>query len=335
MALFFWVSAIALSYTALPVVRWKDILLPIGKIVGLVFICSYLVMLVCWPWAQQNPILNPLRALGEFSNFPQNVEVLLDGVIYMSTELPWFYVPQYFVVQLPEILLLFLGLGFISLPWLWRRLAMPQRQALVLLMMMAFVPMLYALVHRPALYDAVRHFLFAVPLMCILAALGGCHVFVWAVNEFRQNWSRQAVGNGMMAFLSIAIGAQVAVMQQLHPYEYIYANQLTGGVPGAFGRYELDYWGSSFKEAAEQLQAHVDKEGGVPAGKIYRVAICGPWDSAMIYLPPNYQAVVASEPAEFFLSTTRWMCQDMRAGKTIIEVGRMGVPLSVVKDLRP
>jgi hypothetical protein len=54
----------------------------------------------------------------------------------------------------------------------------------------------------------------------------------------------------------------------------------------------------------------------------------------MIYLPPDYEPVVANEPAEFFLSTTRWMCQDMRPGKEVIRIERMGVPLSIVKDLR-
>ena len=53
-----------------------------------------------------------------------------------------------------------------------------------------------------------------------------------------------------------------------------------------------------------------------------------------IYLPPDYEPVVANEPAEFFLSTTRWMCQNMRLGKEIVRARRMGVPLSVVKDLR-
>lgn len=123
-------------------------------------------------------------------------------------------------------------------------------------------------------------------------------------------------------------------MARLHPYEYIYANGFAGGARGAFGRYETDYWGSSFKEAAQKLQAYVAKEGGVPPGTIYKIAICGPWDSAMIYLPPDYEPVVANEPAEFFISTTRWMCQNMRPGKEIIRIERMGAPLSVVKDLR-
>jgi hypothetical protein len=123
-------------------------------------------------------------------------------------------------------------------------------------------------------------------------------------------------------------------MIALHPYEYIFINRFAGGVAGAYSRYELDYWGSSFKEAAEKLQTFVAHEGGVPPGKIYKVAICGSWSSAMIYLPPDYEPVMANAPAEFFLSTTRWLCPKMRPGREIIEVARRGAPLAVVKDLR-
>ncbi|MDX2027548.1 MAG: glycosyltransferase family 39 protein [Alphaproteobacteria bacterium] len=297
-------------------------------------IAAYSVLLLCWPWAQQGPVANPIKALSEFSNFPQDVEVLLNGTIYRSTQLPWSYVPLYFGVQLPELLLLLLLASAPLMPWIVRKLKLPQKQALTLLVLTAFVPILYAIIHRPALYDAVRHFLFAVPLMCILAALAGRHIYVWAVGEFRQKWAKRWVAWGMLAAFALAAGSQIALMAQLHPYEYVYINRFAGGVQNAFGRYEMDYWGTSFREAVERLHARVTQEGGIPSGKIYRIAICGPWDSAMIFLPPNYKPVTANLPAEFFLSTTRWMCQNMRSGPEIIRVERMGVPLSVIKDLQ-
>jgi len=292
---------------------------------------AYLVMLLCWPWAQQSPIANPLAALNEFKNFPHNVEVLLDGTIYMSTQLPWYYVPLYFAVQLPEILLFLLLASFALMPWIARGLNTYQRQTLLLILLTAFVPPLYAILRHPSLYDGVRHFLFVVPLMCILASLAARHIFIFVVGQFQQDWARRTVAAGMLSIVLIAAVAQITISVKLHPYEYIFANRFTGGVSGAYGRYELDYWGTSFKEAAEKLQQYVRRQGGVPPGKIYRVAICGPWDSAMIYLPPNYEPVVANEPAEFFLSTTRWKCQNMRAGKEIIRIKRFGVPLSIVK----
>ncbi len=292
-----------------------------------VLVLSCAVMLVCWPWAQQDPIHNPLRALSEFSNFPQDVEVLFDGTIYRSTQLPWFYVPLYFGVQLPEMLLALLALTPFALPFFVRNFASERRQTIAVMLLMMLFPILYAMLRHPALYDAVRHFLFAVPLACIIAALTLREIFIVIHN-------RRTVSALLAVILILYAGAQIFIMQRLHPYEYIYANRFAHGVQGAYGRYEMDYWGSSFKEAAETLQAYVAKEGGVPPGKIYRIAICGPWDSAMLYLPPDYAPVVANEPAEFFLSTTRWMCQNMRPGKDIIEIKRLGVPLSVIKDLR-
>src|SRR5262249_45832608 len=148
---------------------WRAIL-PVGAI-------AYVVMLACWPWAQQNPILNPLHALNEFSDFPHNVEMLVDGKIYMSTELPRSYVPLYFGVQLPELLLLLLALAVLSLPWIWRDYDKVHREALVLSLSMGFAPILYAIIMHPPLYDAVRHFLFTVPLMCVFTAIAAHHAF--------------------------------------------------------------------------------------------------------------------------------------------------------------
>jgi hypothetical protein len=320
-----WKKAIAVYWRYL----WR-IALPTGLI-------AYVVMLACWPWAQQSPIWNPLHAFNEFRHFPQNVEILLKGRIYMSTELPWYYVPVYFLVQLPSFLLVLLAGSFVVLPLNWRKLNPAQKDALVLVMLVAFVPILYATVGHPALYDAVRHFLFAVPLFCVIAALAARR-FYFLFSALVDRCSNRVLRIAMLSEFCFAVvfvlAMHVATMIELHPYEYIFVNEFSGGVPGAFGRYELEYWGSSFKEAAQDIQNYVAKEGGVPPGKIYRVAICGPWDAAMIYLPPDYEPVLASDPAEFFLSTTRWMCQNMRTGKTIIRIERMGVPLAVVKDLR-
>ncbi|MDD5586405.1 MAG: glycosyltransferase family 39 protein [Alphaproteobacteria bacterium] len=303
-----------------------------------VVVIAYAVMLFCWPWAQEAPIANPIKAFIQFSHFPQNVEVLLDGVTYMSTELPWYYVPLYFAVQLPLPQLFLTLSGIALLPLIWRDLeSKANRYAFMMVLLTAFAPVFFAVTRHPALYDAVRHFIFILPLLCVLAALAIKQILKYGLHglvKIRSHNVRQLTVIMFVAGLAAVMTAQIVPMVRLHPYEYIYINPLAGGVKGGYGHYELDYWGSSFKEAAEKLQAYVNKEGGVPAGEIYRIAICGPWSAATIYLPPYYQPVVANETAEFFLSTTRWKCQNMRPGKEIIRVTRMGAPLSIVEDLR-
>ena len=51
----------------------------------------------------------------------------------------------------------------------------------------------------------------------------------------------------------------------MHPYEYAYYNSFTGGTGGAFRRYETEYWGTSFRAAAEFLNANAKPNARVLA----------------------------------------------------------------------
>lgn len=50
---------------------------------------------------------------------------------------------------------------------------------------------------------------------------------------------------------------------QLHPYEYVYYNSLTGGVAGAEGKYPLDYWNIVFKEAMDYVDDNLPAKSSV------------------------------------------------------------------------
>ena len=331
MLLGYW-GVVLMAHTRLrPLTGLLRLAIPVGM-------TAYAVMLVCWPWAQESPLANPLRALIEFSDFPQDVEVLLNGTIYRSTALPWFYLPLYLYVQLPVFHLALLALAFFSMPFIARALpSRAHRSALALILLTIFVPVCYAVFRHPALYDAVRHFIFLLPLFAVLGSLAFWHVYEWldhGIAQFGNSYMRSFTAAVLFSGLAAIGYYHICTMIRLHPYEYIYVNALEGGVKSAFGQYELDYWGSSFKEAAHRLQEKVAQEGGVPPGKIYQIAICGPWAAAMIYLPPDFEAVQADDPAEFFLSTTRWHCENMRPGKEIVRIERDSAPLSIVKDLR-
>lgn len=52
-------------------------------------------------------------------------------------------------------------------------------------------------------------------------------------------------------------------MIRLHPYEYIYYNQFAGGVAASFRRFEMDYWGTSFREVAGYLNANAPENSAV------------------------------------------------------------------------
>jgi len=83
---------------------------------------------------------------------------------------------------------------------------------------------------------------------------------------------------------SIGILTTVADLRALHPYEYIYCNHLVaGGLERANQQIEMDYWGTSFREAALWIKQY------------YRP----PGVSEILYAlsPPN----VVPEMADYFL----------------------------------
>ena len=125
-------------------------------------------------------------------------------------------------------------------------------------------------------------------------------------------------------------------MAALHPDEYVYYNALVGGVPGAAGRFKLDYWANSYREATGDLVRFLKaRDGKRFFHKRYRVAACGPPGSIMPYLPANLPYEADRKKADFYVSFTKDGCDKQVRGRKVAEVDRLGTRLSVVLDLRP
>jgi hypothetical protein len=67
-----------------------------------------------------------------------------------------------------------------------------------------------------------------------------------------------------------------------HPNQIVYFNSLVGGLPGAFGRYDIDYTGNCAKQALEWILEH----GDTPPGRAIRVS--GPKHNAFTRAMPHY-----------------------------------------------
>jgi hypothetical protein len=291
---------------------------------------AYAAMVLVWPWALLDP-LNPLLALTTFAHFSWGGQVLSFGHQLSAMDLPWWYLPGQLLVQLPEIFLAGLaGALLVAVRRVGRGLPPGSAQRLLplgLVTLAALFPIAYFVVATPSAYHGYRHFIFVVPPLAVLAAIG--------IDRALDALGRRSRAAGRSAAVAV-IGAmllQGSVMARLFPNEYVYFNSLVGGIEGAEGRFNLDYWGSSLHEAADLLDA---RTGGRRAldGRPWRVLICGYPLSAAYYLGPNLVATNTDADADFYLSYTESRCDAAIPGKVIAEVRRMGVPLAVVKDRR-
>lgn len=289
---------------------------------------AYAIMLVGWPTAHHAPIGRPLKELAFLTIFPWRHEVLFKGSLVESTELPWDYLPVHLLVKLPELTLVSLMVGLVMIAVRGVRAERTVQVRFVLVAAAAFTPVLYTAITRPVQYDEMRHFLFIVPPISCLA--GTAIAATLALTDAHQH-----LRVALTALVLAACALPVEVMVRLHPYQYVYYNSLVGGLRGAEGRYETDYWAHSYREAALLLAQYVKAAGRdrVEATP-YKVAIAGPEESVMYYLPAGFSPASDTTSADFYVSYTRWRSDQRVEGKVIARVQRMGVTLSVVKDLR-
>ncbi|MEI6986156.1 MAG: glycosyltransferase family 39 protein [Rhodospirillaceae bacterium] len=303
-------------------------------------VLAYVVMGLCWPWAVLSP-LNPLVAFQIFSHFTWPNSVLAAGVTFKASAPPLWYLPLMLAVKLPEIVLVGLVMASCSgIGWLvdWhghreRKFTIDEEGLLWLQVLMvvlaALFPLAYYLVMRPEVYNGIRHFLFMVPPLVVLAGMSLGRL--WVAIDRWPLWLHRVA----LAIFSAPLITQAWIMMELHPNQYIYYNALVGGVKGANGRYELDYWGTSIAQAARELVAYVQNENhGKMIEHKYKVLVCANYLSAMYFLPKQFELTRVISEGDFFIGLTLTGCNNSVDGQQIIRVERLGAVLSVVKDRR-
>jgi dolichyl-phosphate-mannose-protein mannosyltransferase len=293
-------------------------------------ILGYLVMGLIWPWSIMEPG-NPFQAATYFSHFFEKPwKEMFDGAPVLVPDMPWSYLPTLFALQLPEVLL---GLSiaavvgtFVTMP----RADVSGRRKTILLMLTlaAVLPIAVAMVKRPALYNGIRHFIFVIPPMTVLAGTA----FAWGMNwlkENRRSWQPVA-----LAVFSFGLLLPLGEMIRLHPYQYTHFNHIAGTVRGADYRFMLDYWGLALKQASDSLREELDdRHEAPPHGRKWKVAVCGPQRPAQVALGSDFTIGWDSHAADFAMTLGEFYCKGLTA-PLMVEIKRDDVVFARVYDIR-
>ncbi len=285
------------------------------------------VVLIFWPWVQQAPISNPLLAAHTFSHFPHNTTFVYAGDLVHSTDLPWHYLPGMLLVRLPLPVLAGLALA-LPLALRYARRATAEVGGWALVGTAIVLPLALVIGTGTVLYDGLRHFLFLVPLMAVAAAAAIDHV--WP----RVPWHR--VREGLVGLGLTWLVLQVGEFVRVHPHQYIIYNAVAGGVSGASGRFELDFWGNSLKETTERLvEEVVASRGEAVLEHALRVVVCGPYDSVRAYVPEAWQVVDArtTRSGDLFVALSKVRCRLRGHGEILVRTEEEGAVLSVAGTL--
>jgi 4-amino-4-deoxy-L-arabinose transferase-like glycosyltransferase len=296
-------------------------------------IVAALVALPFWPFL----ILHPVGGLGEIldhqwkAGLGGDIPVLYDGRWLKHAEVPATYVWRWLAMVTPEFCAVGILCGGLA-AWRARPWSSDALTGWSAVLTAAMAPLLLATLTRPALYDGLRHFLFATVFLAVPAGAG------WA-------WCARRLRSGRMAlagFVLVAAGAGLTLtdMVRLHPYQTAWFNRtVAGGLAGAAGRWDTDYWGNSFREGALWLARNA------PAGSGPRPSVASSAHPAQVqpYLPEDRFEYLGSvdqspelmirryaNPPDYYISFTRWGAEQIYPGEVIHRVMRDGVTLLVV-----
>ncbi len=292
---------------------WRTIL----KELGIAALSTVPIMVVMNPYIGSNFLLHIVEYFAYASRLPWYSAILFNGqVIFpMKDGMPLTYLPTMFALTLPLFVLLLLILS----PLFWRNPAI--RLSLIII----GVGLLTYLAGRPIVYDHTRHYLFLIPFMVLAASATFIHLMLkWK----RYRW----ILTGILLLAMAKVGLD---MMRIHPYEYTYFNELAGGIRGAFGRFDTEYWCTSNREAVRQLNRMTDDSGD------YRVSGCACSTSTIApFLKSNLHYTRNQQEAHFIVCHARAlylrnpMFRTMGAvalGNAVLYVvEREGVPMNLV-----
>lgn len=272
----------------------------------LIIIMTLIILYVTWPYFANDFPSHIINILQSSKSFAWDGLVLYAGSRIPATKLPLSYIPVWIAITTPLVVFYLITHGLIRIKQL-----ITQRPYL-LMVIAILINMAMYFVLKPVVYDGMRHFMYLLPIITTMAAL--------SIDQMKR----------LPRMISwILMVPPVLAIMSLYPYQYIYFNELVGGLRGAAPRFETDYMGISHKDATIWLRDQLNDQK-----KPVKVATCGQTISSTHYFAPNMTWTPNIHEADYFVCYTRFN-EHMAVpdDKTIYSVKRAQVDLAYVKKL--
>ncbi|MGA2110693.1 MAG: hypothetical protein ABSG98_00925 [Anaerolineales bacterium] len=294
------------------------------KAILLVLPYTVIALLACylsWPYLWSNPVSGFFSSVTLMAHYPWTGEVLFQGQILPPSNLPGYFLPYLMSIQLTEVVPILFLIGLLASA----RYLIKGRQVepFAITLLWFLLPLLGIILDKSQVYDNFRQELFLIPPLFVCAGVAFEVLFSKVKKElFRVLLLAAVVFPGLYADVT------------LHPYQYAYYNTFVGGEAGAFRKFELDYWATSYREAA----LYVNQVAPTDATVIVEY----PSWLFQAYARPDLNVTSLDNPKpgahyDFIVLNTRTngdmaICPSIRATRTI---ARDGAILAIIKALPP
>ncbi|OGC75093.1 hypothetical protein A2547_01350 [candidate division WWE3 bacterium RIFOXYD2_FULL_43_10] len=291
----------------------------------IILMLSFFIWVLSVPFLGANFFANLIYIITETAGFQTwNHEILYMGKFLSKEERPWHYLPVLLSIQLPLTILFSLASGLLLV--VRKKLRYNFSHPVFVITTIVLINFIIYFVLHPVVYNGIRHFLYLAVCLVLLAAF-----FLIDLYNRLKTKHKFVLWGAVSAYLFFTLVRMI----HLHPYEYIYYNELTGGLRGVDKKFESDYWGAAYKESAQRVLETV-KQKGVKDLKVYA---CDNQFAVVYYSQFQYELVGRSRDADVIICDTfkeklREQTEDVTYQTTfpvVSEIKREGVPIHIIR----
>lgn len=211
---------------------------------------------IFWPYLWENPIQNFISAIELFSNYSWMSEIPFAGKEVKSNNLPWNYIPTFFIITTPIFISFIILIGLYL--FIFQLINFKKKKNYNVLVQNFFlsqiflIPLIFSIINKSTLYDGWRHFFFMYPILLIIALNSLNNSIIFNIKRYK---------NLFVIFLVFGSIFQIFWNYKNHPFQNSYFNTVFFKNPNEL--FESDYWGISNKYLIDRLVNYQN------SGKIY------------------------------------------------------------------
>ncbi len=204
------------------------------------FVFLVFFIIIFWPYLWSNPIINFYEAFLQMSNYPHETYNLFKGEYVSSKNLPITYIPIWIIFTTP---IWYIVLFFIGIFYLFKNLLEKKNSDKDLVIFLILFSVIFIVIFLGStFYNGWRQLYFLYPLIIYFSIYAVFNMLIFFENKFKFF----LIFIFLFSFLNTSYW-----MVKNHPHQYVYFNFLAG--ENFNKKFEMDYWGLSYKENIEFL----------------------------------------------------------------------------------
>jgi hypothetical protein len=314
---------------------------------NLAILLVYLVLtigltILFWPILWQNPWKEFVNAFFMMSKYPFNRPVLYEGKFYLPENLPWHYLPVWIGITTPVIVLA--GILPCLIGWSGSIISLIKSKEKVQTLIRSsseisiwfvvigwlVIPVAAVYLFHSVLYDGWRQMFFIYPVIVLISLRGLIFLYQWMERIPLQINVIKVIASSL---LLLGLIEPAWFMVHYHPFENVYFNVFAGDPSTLRQRFEMDYWGLSYKQGIDFI---LTKD----SSKNIKIFISDPpgldYINSGLTSGNKSRLIPVKNPADanYFVSVFRWHPADYDYPNIFYSISVRGEIIMVVYHLR-